>query len=353
MKAFIFRKYGEASVLNMQELPKPTPKSNEILVRVVATSVTAGDWRIRGGKPFAIRLFAGLFKPKNPVLGHEYSGVVEQVGGQVKGWKQGDEIFGGTGLESGTYSEYMLIDSKKAMEKIPEGVSFEEAAVVPVGFMAAYDFLKKVDIKSNMKVLIHGISGSVGSAMLQLLKLENAHVTGVCSSKNANWVKRMGADKVIAYDLEDVESNLENYDLIINAVGKTSFQELKHCLISPGVYIAIDAAGSDYIEWAKGKMLKDSRQIILGVGNQYQEDLTQIQKLLAKGSIRPYIDRIYSFEELPAAHDYVQKGRKAGNVAIRVQNSDPFFSQSFSNSAQGFGLDTKVGSQNVLGNAIQ
>lgn len=344
MKAFTFKKYGEASVLNMQELPKPTPKSNEILVRVIATSVTAGDWRIRSGKPFAIRLFAGLFKPKNPVLGHEYAGVVEQVGEGVTGYKPGDKVFGGTGLESGTYSEYMLIDSEKAMEKIPEGVSFEEAAVVPVGYMTAYDFLKKVDVKPNMKVLIHGISGSVGSAMLQLLKLENAHVTGVCSSKNANWVKRMGADKVIAYDLEGVESNLENYDLIVNAVGKTSFQELKYCLVSTGVYIAIDAAGSDYVDWAKGKILKDSRQIILGVGNQYQEDLTRIQKLLAKGSIRPHIDRIYTFEELPVAHDYVQKGRKAGNVAIRVENSDPFFSQSFSNSAQGFGLDTKVGS---------
>ncbi|MBN3520235.1 NADP-dependent oxidoreductase [Algoriphagus lutimaris] len=195
MKAFTFKRYGEPTVLSPDTLEKPEPKANELLVKIHATSVTAGDWRIRSGKPLPIRFFAGLFKPKNPLLGHEFSGIVEEVGNEVTEFKVGDKIFGSLGMSSGTYAEYVAVDRDMPVAKIPKGLSFEEAAVVPVGFLSAYHFLQKSNLKPGMKVLIHGVSGSVGSAMLQLAKVKQAYVVGVCSSKNAIWVKKWGQIK--------------------------------------------------------------------------------------------------------------------------------------------------------------
>ncbi|MDF2157108.1 NAD(P)-dependent alcohol dehydrogenase [Algoriphagus sp. CAU 1675] len=318
MKAFTFKRYGASDVLNPDALEKPKPKANQILVKIRATSVTAGDWRIRSATPFPIRFHAGLLKPKNTLLGHEFAGVVEEVGTDVSEFQVGDRIFGSLGMNSGTYAEYVVVDSELPLAKIPEGLSFEEAAVVPVGFLSAYYFLQKVNLQPGMNVLIHGVSGSVGSAMLQLAKVKQSYVVGVCSSRNASWVKKLGADQVISYEQEDFTQIPEKFDLIINAVGKTSYREVKHLLKSTGKYLSNDASLSDYLDLFTQTLSGKKEQILLGIADQKKTDLKVIQSLLAEKKISPYLDRVYSFEEIPAAHAYVEKGRKAGNVAIKV-----------------------------------
>lgn len=318
MKAFTFKRYGESTVLNLDTLEKPKPKANEILVKVHATSVTAGDWRIRSGKPLPIRFFAGLFKPKNQLLGHEFSGVVEDIGKGVTEFQVGDRIFGSLGMNSGTYAEYAVVESTMPLAKIPEGLSFEEAAVVPVGFLSAYYFLQKVNLQPGMKVLIHGVSGSVGSAMLQLAKVKDAQVVGVCSSKNSSWVKKWGADQVICYDQEDFTQLTQKFDLIINSVGKTSYREVNHLLAGSGKYLAVDATMTDYLDLFIQSLSGKNEQILVGIAQQKREDLVVIQALLKAKKIKPYLDRVYRFEEIPAAHAYVEKGKKAGNVGILV-----------------------------------
>ncbi|WP_209329761.1 NAD(P)-dependent alcohol dehydrogenase [Lunatimonas salinarum] len=318
MKAFTFKKYGATDVLNPEILEKPNPKSNQVLVKIHATSVTAGDWRVRSATPFPIRFHAGLLKPKNTLLGHEFAGVVEMVGEEVAEFRVGDRVFGSMGMKSGTYAEYVAVDVESALAKIPEGLGFEEAAVVPIGFLSAYHFLQKVNLQPKMKVLIHGVSGSVGSAMLQLAKAKDAYVVGVCSSKNASWVRKWGADQVISYEREDFAQLPEKFDLIINAVGKTSFREIKHLLKSEGRYLSNDAALADYLDLLTQTLRGKKEQIIVGIAEQKKEDLAVIQSLLEAKKVKPYLDRVYRFEEIPAAHAYVEKGRKAGNVAIQV-----------------------------------
>jgi NADPH:quinone reductase-like Zn-dependent oxidoreductase len=318
MKAFTFKRYGEPTVLNPDTLEKPEPKVNELLVKIHATSVTAGDWRIRSGKPLPIRFFAGLFKPKNQLLGHEFAGVVKKVGIEVSDFQVGDHVFGSLGMHSGTYTEYVVVDSEMPLAKIPEGLSFEEAAVVPVGFLTAYHFLQKVDLQPGMKVLIHGISGSVGSALLQLAKVKQAQVVGVCSSKNVSWVKKWGADQVISYDQEDFTQLTQKFDLIINSVGKTSYREVNHLLAGSGKYLAVDAAMTDYLDLFTQSLSGKNERIVVGIVDQKKSDLAVIQSLLKEKKIKPYLDRVYRFEEIPAAHAYVEKGKKAGNVGIVV-----------------------------------
>jgi NADPH:quinone reductase-like Zn-dependent oxidoreductase len=318
MKAFTFKKYGASDVLHPEILEKPIPNPNQILVKIHATSVTAGDWRVRSATPFPIRFHSGILKPKNTLLGHEFAGVVDMVGEEVAEFQIGDRVFGSMGMKSGTYAEYVAVDVESPIAKIPEGLSFEEAAVVPIGFLSAYHFLQKVNLHPGMKVLIHGVSGSVGSAMLQLAKAKDAYVVGVCSSKNASWVKNWGADEVISYDKEDFTILPEKFDLIVNAVGKTSFKEIRHLLKPEGKYLSNDAALTDYLDLLMQTIGSNKEQIILGIADQKKTDLRVIQSLLAERKARPYLDRVYSFDELPAAHAYVEKGRKAGNVAIRV-----------------------------------
>ncbi len=229
-----------------------------------------------------------------------------------------DSIFGSLGMNSGTYAEYVVVDCTMPLAKIPEGLSFEEAAVVPVGFLSAYHFLQKVNLSPGMNVLIHGVSGSVGSAMLQLSKTKAVNVWGVCSSKNASWVKKLGADQVICYDREDFTQLVQKFDLIINVVGKTSFREVNHLLKSTGKYLAVDAAMSDYLDLFTQTILGKKNQILLGIAEQKKEDLQVINTLLKEKKVKPYLDRVYSFEEIPEAHTYVEKGKKAGNVGILI-----------------------------------
>lgn len=314
MKAIVCTKYGPPEVLQLDELEKPTPKSDEMLVEIHATAVTASDCVIRGlkmpGNPgflkkqlmeLGMRLFIGFSKPRNPVLGLVFSGVVESAGKDILQFKKGDEVYGFTGLSRGAYAEYKCVSAKEAsrgeVTKKPASISHEAAAVIYGGALAMH-FMKP--IQTGQKVLIYGASGAIGTVAVQLAKNSGAEVTAVCSTSNAELVRSLGADKVIDYTEEGAVSKLEKYDFILDAVGKNKSSKLKtHCkkaLNRNGKHASVDDG-------------------LLKIHPHYLPDLTDF---VEKGHIKPVIDRSYALEEIAEAHKYVDKGHKKGNVVISM-----------------------------------
>lgn len=316
MKAIVYRKYGGPEVLKLEEVEKPVPKENEVLVKIHATSVTAGDWRMRKAEPFIIRAVAGLIKPKKPILGYELSGEVVEVGSRVTRFKVGDKIFGSTGFDPGTYAEFKAVPEDANIEIMPENLSFQEAAAGPIGSLTALYFLRQTTISEGTKILIHGASGSVGTAAVQMAHHMGALVTGVCSTKNVELVKSLGAGKVIDYKEEDFKELNEKFDVIFSTVGKTSFSACKHLLKENGVYLSCAADPSDYFQGMN--FFKGKRKLFLGISKPSLSDLNQIQDMMAQGQLKPTIDCEYALSEIQKAHAYVEKGHKSGNVVINV-----------------------------------
>ncbi len=317
MKAITYKKYGGPEVFTLSEMPKPTPKANEVLIKIKASTVTSGDRRIRQADPNLVRLFYGLRKPKNSILGHELAGVVEAVGTEVSRFKVGDKIFGTTGFASGTYAEYIALPETATLELIPEGVDFQEAAALPMGAMTALHFLRKSKLQKGMHILIHGASGSVGTAAVQLAKYLGAKVTAVCSTRSLKMVEAMGADQVIDYTQEDFAENEFMYDVVFNVVGKTSYPIAKKVLKKGGVYIASDAPLSDYFQTPLAALF-NNHQIIAGVASESTELLMYLKHRVEEGNLKAVLDRSYPLEEMAVAHQYVDTGHKKGNVVIEV-----------------------------------
>ncbi|MGE6509579.1 NAD(P)-dependent alcohol dehydrogenase [Bacillus cereus] len=302
MKAIICTKYGPPNVLQLQNIEKPKPKKNEVLVKIHATSVSTGDCRIRGfNSPLLfwipMRIILGFRKPRKPILGVELSGEIEDIGTDVTQFKKGDQVFALTELNLGGYAEYTCVHESGLIALKPTNVTYEEAAVIPFGGTSALHFLRKGQIKQGQRVLIYGASGSVGTAAVQLAKYFGATVTAICSSSNFDLVTALGADNVIDYMKEDFTKRGEHYDIIFDAVGKYNKSLCTDALMPNGKYVSVN-----------GMMAKVSK-----------EDMNLLKQLAETEKLKPVIDRTYRLEEIAEAHIYVEKGHKKGNVSITLK----------------------------------
>lgn len=317
MKAAVYVQYGPPAVLQFNDVEKPAPKPNEILLRVKATAVNSGDVRLRKANPFAVRFFFGLIKPKINILGSVFSGEVESVGKDVKHFKVGDAVFGHTDMNFGSYAEYVCLPENGSLALKPANISHKEAAVIPFGGVTALHFIKKAAIKPGQKVLIVGASGAVGSAAVQLAKSYGAYVTGVCSKANIALVKAIGADKVIDYTQEDFTQNGETYDVIFDAVKAISISRSLKSLNKNGIMI-LSAAGLPEMLRGLWISMTSSKQVLTGVISHKAADIIFLKNLIETDKLKPVIDKTFSLGQIAEAHAYVEKGHKKGNVAIEM-----------------------------------
>jgi NADPH:quinone reductase-like Zn-dependent oxidoreductase len=318
MKAVVCTAYGSPDVLQFQEIAKPTPKDNEVLIKIHATSAGPADCAFRKGDPFIVKLMFGLRKPKYPIFGTEFAGEIETVGKDVTAFKIGDQIFG-ISPNFGAYAEYLCLPEQNIMAKMPSHMSYEDAVGITDGTLTSLSFLRDhAHLQRGQKVLINGASGAVGVYAIQLAKYFGAEVTAVCGPTNIEMVKALGADRVIDYTKADFTKS-GTYDVIFDAVGKRSYSQCKRALTAQGVYLTTVPTLRNVLDmlWTSRSKEKKAKFAATGL-QQKQENLTYIKELYEAGKLRAVIDRCYPLEQLPEAHRYVDTGHKKGNVVITV-----------------------------------
>ena len=314
MKAIINTEYGSADVLKLQEIDKPTPKPNELLVKIYGTTVNRTDTGLRSAEYFISRLFTGLFKPRFHTLGSEFAGIIEQIGENVKSFKVGDEIFGLSTSNFGSHAEYLAIPESASIALKPNNFTFYEAACIGEGPYLALNYLTKFKIDKTTQILINGTSGSIGSSGLQLAKYFGAEVTAVTDTKNLALAKTLGADFVVDYTKEDFTATDKKFDLVFDAVGKSSFFKCKKLLKENGTYFSTELG---YLSQNVYLPLF-TKKIIFPIPKDTKEQVEFFKELAEKGHLRAIIDRQYTLEEVAEAHRYVEKGMKVGSVSIKV-----------------------------------
>ena len=323
MKAIVYTEYGPPNVLQFKEVAKPIPKDNEVLIKIHATTVTAGDWRVRSlDVPFGFgslaRLALGVFRPRQPILGSELAGTVEAIGKDVKKFKVGDLVFAFSGVGMGCHAEYKCMPENGAVVLKPTNLTYDEAAALSFGGTTALDFLRRAKLQKGERVLVNGASGAVGTAAVQLAKHFGAHVTGICSTANLELVKSLGANQVIDYTQEDFTKNGETYDIVVDTAGTAPFPRSKASLKKNGRLLLVLSSLLEMIR-APWVSMTSSNRVIAGPAAERPDDLHFLAKLAQAGEFKPVIDRRYPFEQIVEAHRYVDTGRKKGNVVITLE----------------------------------
>ena len=326
MKAMIWTKYGSPDGLQLREVEKPTPKDNEVLIRVHAATVTAGDCEMRNLKfplflSLPMRMYVGLRRPTRiKIMGQELAGEIESVGKDVKRFKKGDQVFAAAGFGFGAYAEYKCLPEDGVLAIKPANMTCEEAAAVPVGGLEALHFLRKANILSGQKVLINGAGGSIGTFAVQLARYFGAEVTGVDSTGKLDMLRSIGTDQVIDYTQDDFTQSGETYDVILDVMGKSSFSRCIRSLKPNGHYLLLNAGLSQMVR-GRWTSMTSSKQVIIGAASQKREDLIFLKELIEAGKITAVIDRRYPLEQIAEAHRYVETGQKKGNVVITVEQN--------------------------------
>ena len=330
MKAVVFNEYGSPDVLHLTEVVTPTPKDDELLIRVRATTVTFGDILVRNMRSVTLRQFTmplplylptrmilGFNKPKVNILGAEFAGEVTAIGSAVTRFKVGDEVFAYRGMNMGANAEYVCISENGCVATKPANMSYAEAATVPYGVTMALPILRKVNLQRGQKILINGASGGIGSHALQLAKHFGAEVTGVCGTPRIDFVKKLGADKVIDYTREDFTKNGETYDVILDILGKSSFAACKNSLTPNGIYLLASFKTKHLLQMLWTSMFS-SKKVICALASEDRADLEFARELIEAGKLKTVIDKTYPLEQTAEAHRYIESGDKKGVVVITM-----------------------------------
>ena len=319
MKAAVYKKYGPPEVVKLVEVDKPSPKGDEVLVKVYASTVNRTDCGFRSSEYFISRLFSGLFKPKFGILGNEFAGIIEAVGKDVTLLNIVDNVFGYNDKKFGAHAEYMTITETDAITTIPNNVTFEQAAPITEGAHYALCDIRAVKIKKGQNVMIYGASGAIGSAAVQLAKYYGAKVTAVCNTQNVEVVKSLGADQVIDYIAQDFTKIDQKFDFIFDAVGKSSFKQCKPLLIKNGTYISTELGkNSENIFLALITPLLGGKKVLFPIPTIKKEDVIFLKKLVESGKYKPLVDRLYHLDKIVDAYNYVETRQKVGNVVITL-----------------------------------
>lgn len=319
MRAIVYKKYGTPEVARLMEVLKPVPKDNEVLIKVYASTVNRTDSGFRSAEYFISRFWSGLLRPKFPILGCEFAGVIKEIGKDVKEFTNGDKVFGFNDKSFGGHAEYLTIVETNALTTMPEHISFDKAAALTEGAHYALVNIRAAKIKRGQNVLVNGATGAIGSAAVQLLKHFGAIVTAVCNTKNVGLVKSLGADTVIDYQTQDFTKTENKFEFIFDAVGKSSFGQCKPLLTKKGIYVSTELGkNGENILYALTTPFLGGKKLLFPIPSISKKDVIFLKELVQKGEYNPIIDRQYKLDQIVEAYKYVESGQKTGNVILKI-----------------------------------